>query len=228
MTTITRERAQEIFLGNGPEPTASEQRELARIALASLEAETVAWTDAEELRDLRTVGFCEMFTVEPVSKDADMYRVIPLYTAPPVPVSVPDGLKQAVEFYEQVKQENIPVETGAWKDAVNWVLDEACRAAMLQDNQRDLSQPVDPQVAEYEQIMLQAGNSPVSPDGWISCSERMPAQDDWVLIYSKYGEYLAGQVQGEYVELNDGTLSWLGAALHWMPLPEPPQEVNRG
>ncbi|HGA5584296.1 TPA: hypothetical protein ACISZ9_005168, partial [Salmonella enterica subsp. enterica serovar Potsdam] len=60
----------------------------------------------------------------------------------------PDGLKQAVEFYEQVKQENIPVETGAWKDAVNWVLEEACRAAMLQANQRDLSQPVDPQVAE--------------------------------------------------------------------------------
>lgn len=67
------------------------------------------------------------------------------------------------------------------------------------------------------------GNSPVIPDGWINCSERMPAQDDWVLIYSKYGEYLAGQVQGEYVELNDGTLSWLGAALHWMPLPEPPE-----
>ncbi|ECY0834528.1 DUF551 domain-containing protein [Salmonella enterica subsp. enterica] len=69
-----------------------------------------------------------------------------------------------------------------------------------------------------------ATNSPVTPDGWISCSERMPAQDDWVLIYSKYGEYLAGQVQGEYVELNDGTLSWLGAALHWMPLPAAPQQ----
>lgn len=72
--------------------------------------------------------------------------------------------------------------------------------------------------------IIQAGNSPVTPDGWISCSERMPAQDDWVLIYSKHGEYLAGQVQGEYVELNDGTLSWLGSALHWMLLPEPPHE----
>lgn len=71
--------------------------------------------------------------------------------------------------------------------------------------------------------MLQAGNSPVTPDTWIPVSERMPAQDDWVLIYSKYGEYLAGQVQGEYVELNDGTLSWLGAALHWMPLPAAPE-----
>ncbi|EPD8735272.1 ead/Ea22-like family protein [Escherichia coli] len=71
-----------------------------------------------------------------------------------------------------------------------------------------------------------SGNSPVTPDGWISCSERMPPQDDWILIYSKHGEYMAGQVQGEYVELSDGTLSWLGNALFWMPLPEPPQEVN--
>ncbi|HBD4725652.1 TPA: DUF551 domain-containing protein [Escherichia coli] len=71
-----------------------------------------------------------------------------------------------------------------------------------------------------------AGNYPVIPDGWISCSERMPPQDDWILIYSKHGEYMAGQVQGEYVELSDGTLSWLGNALFWMPLPEPPQEAK--
>ncbi|HFZ2373315.1 TPA: DUF551 domain-containing protein [Escherichia coli] len=71
------------------------------------------------------------------------------------------------------------------------------------------------------------GNSPVTPDGWISCSERMPAQDDWILIYSKHGEYMAGQVQGEYVELSDGTLSWLGNALFWMLLPEPPQEAGQ-
>ncbi|EKS4582876.1 DUF550 domain-containing protein [Salmonella enterica] len=93
---------------------------------------------------------------------------------------------------------------------------DSCRAAMLQSKYRDLSQPVDPQISEYEKIMLRAG--------WISCSERMPAQDDWVLLYSKHGEYLAGQVQGEYVELNDGTLSCLGSALHWMQLPAPPQQ----
>ncbi|EIY5137443.1 DUF3850 domain-containing protein [Klebsiella pneumoniae] len=45
---------------------------------------------------------------------------------------VMDGLVKAVEFYEQVKRENPPVETGAWKDSVDWVLKEACRAAMLQ------------------------------------------------------------------------------------------------
>ncbi|ENN1043551.1 hypothetical protein ACEVU1_004379 [Salmonella enterica] len=41
-----------------------------------------------------------------------------------------------------------------------------CRAAMLQSKYRDLSQPVDPQISEYEKIMGQAGNSPVIPDGY--------------------------------------------------------------
>lgn len=36
--TITRERAQQIFLGNGPEPSASEERELARMALAAMDS----------------------------------------------------------------------------------------------------------------------------------------------------------------------------------------------
>ncbi|WP_096843983.1 DUF551 domain-containing protein [Escherichia coli] len=78
----------------------------------------------------------------------------------------------------------------------------------------------------FREISETSTNYPVTLDGWISCSERMPAQDDWILIYSKHGEYMAGQVQGEYVELSDGTLSWLGNALYWMPLPEPPQEMK--
>ncbi|EOP2828484.1 DUF551 domain-containing protein [Escherichia coli] len=78
----------------------------------------------------------------------------------------------------------------------------------------------------FREISETSTSSPVTPDGWISCSERMPPQDDWILIYSKHGEYMAGQVQGEYVELSDGTLSWLGNALFWMPLPEPPQEAK--
>lgn len=86
----------------------------------------------------------------------------------------------------------------------------------------------EPKDGEPRLHIKERGNSPVTPGGWISCSERMPDQDDWILIYSKHGEYMAGQVQGEYVELSDGTLSWLGNALYWMPLPEPPQEVNRG
>lgn len=66
---------------------------------------------------------------------------------------------------------------------LGWVKDamresyDACRAAMLQDNQRDLSQPIDPQVAKYEQIMLQAGNSPVTQDGYVLVPKKLTAEN---------------------------------------------------
>lgn len=131
---------------------AEEAEELARIALASLTAEPVLYA-AEETLAYANMGEIHLTCLSGPMGDA----VIPLYTAPPVPVSVPDGLKQAVEFYEQVKQENIPVETGAWKDAVNWVLDEACRAAMLQ--------------AEPVTTANKLGNSQVHSD---CCQEQSP------------------------------------------------------
>ncbi|WP_077957694.1 hypothetical protein [Salmonella enterica] len=49
-------------------------------------------------------------------------------------------------------------EAGIFADGYN--------VALLQSKYRDLSQPVDPQIAEYEKIMLQAGNSPVIPAGY--------------------------------------------------------------
>ncbi|HDS3075912.1 TPA: ead/Ea22-like family protein [Escherichia coli] len=59
--------------------------------------------------------------------DAVVDRIADLEAKQPSPV-VPEGLIKAVRFYEQVKRENPPVETGAWKDAVDWVLEEACQA----------------------------------------------------------------------------------------------------
>lgn len=59
--------------------------------------------------------------------DAVVDRIADLEAKQPSPV-VPEGLIKAVRFYEQVKRENPPVETGAWKDAVDWVLKEACPA----------------------------------------------------------------------------------------------------
>lgn len=88
MTTITRERLLKIQQWRETYGTGSNVMLPAEEAeeLASLTAEPVAWTDEEELRDLRKVGFCEMFSVEPISKDADMLRVIPLYRhAQPAP-----------------------------------------------------------------------------------------------------------------------------------------------
>ncbi|HFW0557266.1 TPA: hypothetical protein ACITL5_004161 [Salmonella enterica subsp. enterica serovar Virchow] len=77
---------------------------------------------------------------------------IPLYRhaqpAPVVPEEMPKGLAGQIV---SLLAHNIGDKFLAQKI---W---SACRAAMLLANQRDLSQPVDPQVAEYEQIMLQAG-----------------------------------------------------------------------
>ncbi|HIH1791906.1 TPA: DUF551 domain-containing protein, partial [Salmonella enterica] len=39
-----------------------------------------------------------------------------------------------------------------------------------------------------------SGNSPVIPDGWISCSERMPEQGAYISAVSKHGEYVAGKL----------------------------------
>ncbi|MEH3736644.1 DUF551 domain-containing protein [Escherichia coli] len=80
-----------------------------------------------------------------------------------------------------------------------------------------------------------AGNSPVTPDGWISCSERMPDTKTAVLVaveFDRKGDWRmkwATYIPG-HPDANDGWIipgaSWKPS--HWMPLPEPPQEVNRG
>jgi len=49
-----------------------------RIALASLEADPVAWTDEQELRDVEKFGCGYLFTVNPTTPNADPRRVIKL------------------------------------------------------------------------------------------------------------------------------------------------------
>lgn len=78
---------------------------------------------------------------------------------------------------------------------------------------------------------------PVTPDGWISCSERMPEKNHDVLIsvnfYSSLVEPLicSARYTGSTFRRGDATIkpgNGIEQASHWMPLPEPPQEVNRG
>lgn len=83
MTTITKERI-ELFVKSPLENglTRGEQMELARIALASLDAETVRYLN-------KFSGTCVTLEQQPNAAD-DVAVYIPLYAAPPVPV-VPDG-----------------------------------------------------------------------------------------------------------------------------------------
>ena len=74
------------------------------------------------------------------------------------------------------------------------------------------------------------GNSPVTPDGWISCSERMPEETGDIIVVSD-GIVMSGisysRRDGFYIaalEYDDDEP--IGGVTHWMPLPEPPQGVN--
>lgn len=79
------------------------------------------------------------------------------------------------------------------------------------------------------------GNSPATPDSWISCSERMPEDTKMLLAFSQ-GEIVAAYWNWvvnpiDYKKYRAFTYlsgNILDDVTHWMPLPEPPQEVNRG
>ncbi|HCR0448516.1 TPA: DUF551 domain-containing protein, partial [Enterobacter hormaechei] len=82
--------------------------------------------------------------------------------------------------------------------AVGW---NACRAAMLQGAD---------------------GNSPVIPDGWVACSDRMPEQFKAILAFNEYGEVWSGAYDRYWNFYCDNLL--VEHVTHWMPLPNPPKE----
>ncbi|HGX5953045.1 TPA: 3'-5' exoribonuclease [Escherichia coli] len=82
----------------------------------------------------------------------------------------------------------------------------------------------------------------LTPDGWISCSERMPEMGErqcYVLaadFKNNYPPNIPNTQVGVYGDwFNDGNPTWddgdgedlyLKEVTHWMPLPEPPQEAK--
>lgn len=93
----------------------------ARIALASLEAEPVAWAHRLINKRNGVVHPWVYGSAEACPSEGDIFNieVMPLYTAPPAPVSVPAAMEMDDDF-------DSAFEHGK---AVGW---NACRAAMLQ------------------------------------------------------------------------------------------------
>ncbi|EEG5963875.1 DUF551 domain-containing protein [Salmonella enterica] len=75
-------------------------------------------------------------------------------------------------------------------------------------------------------------NSPVTPDGWISCSERMPEDEQEVIVQNKLGyRYVSyfDEHSGLFFDMPGGNqMNCIEHILvtHWMPLPAAPQEVK--
>ncbi|HAG7637962.1 TPA: DUF551 domain-containing protein [Escherichia coli] len=171
MSTITKERI-ELFIKSPLENgiTRGEQMELARIALASLEAEPVS--QAYNLPEL--IEGMEV-SIDVSTCDADLGN----------------------RYF------------GTVTEALE--LDTAKNGYIL------LVQDAEPNFDIN-------GNSPVTPDGWISCSERMPSEEDVLVYCSDTKEQMVGFHKGKglfqffYMNGVEGVCE----PSHWMPLPEPP------
>lgn len=113
MSTITRERLEQLANFRGAPVTRQEEQDLARIALASLEAEPVGYFGRFDADDEDLIDQCSH----------NISGAFPLYTAPPAPVSVPECFAR---FHEIIKNRHY----GRMPEEVQSAFDEC--AAMLQ------------------------------------------------------------------------------------------------
>ena len=180
------------------------ERRAYEIALASLEEDPVAWLHSDNGLGIPAITRSKNIADSWLSKG---WYVQPLYIAKPVPV-VPDArpsLNNGIVGFDE-----------GWN---------ACRAAMLHG-----AEPV----SQTYKLNKLSGNSPVTPDGWISCSERMPNDKQYVWCWGKpYGWTECDTFEGYYDwsrnkwwAVTDDGEEPASKVTHWMPLPEPPQEVK--
>ncbi len=180
------------------------ERRAYEIALVSLEAEPVAWLHSDNGLGIPAITRSKNIADSWLSKG---WYVQPLYIAKPVPV-VPDvrpSLNNGIVGFDE-----------GWN---------ACRAAMLHG-----AEPV----SQTYKLNELSGNSPVTPDGWISCSERMPNDKQYVWCWGKsYGWTECDTFEGYYDwsrnkwwAITDDGEEPASKVTHWMMLPEPPQEVK--
>ncbi|HDT5625414.1 TPA: DUF551 domain-containing protein [Escherichia coli] len=179
-----------------------------------------------------------------------MREVTPLYTAPPAPVSVPAAMEIDDDFdsafehgkavgwnaYRAAMLQAEPVSNSdelpldylqGHKDGLEWAaqLAEANHPQTgdwLYDDPIDLARAIR---KGPDMPTVQAGNYPVTPDGWIPVSERMPEPYEYVLVTDGFDgcEVMRVNTDGYW---GPAKSLYPGSITHWMPLPEPPQEVK--
>ncbi|ELT9942694.1 DUF551 domain-containing protein [Escherichia coli] len=234
MTTITKERLLTIKQwretygpGSNVVLPAEEAEELARIALASLEAEPVAYIFKHPAGKLFWA-----LTDESNKEQAD---VIPVYAAAPASV-VPDNASEPLAYaYKELTPEIMrnhlavferygiaPNDSSTTIQALRIALDGIERSDAMLHGAKPVSQT-------YKLNEL-SGNYPGTPDSWISCSDRMPNDKQYVWCWGKsYGWTECNTFEGYYDwsrnkwwAVTDDGEEPASKVTHWMPLPEPP------
>ncbi len=163
----------------------------------------------------------------------DQSDVIPVYAAAPASV-VPDNASEPLAYaYKELTPEIMrnhlavferygiaPNDSSTTIQALRIALDGIERSDAMLHGAESVSQT-------YKLNEL-AGNSPVIPDGWISCSERMPDKLIPVMVMYEDGEMWSAMWNGN--RWDDGTeYPDPHSVTHWREMPAAPkQEVNRG
>lgn len=145
---------------------------------------------------------------------AAMLQAEPVSNSDELPLDYLQGHKDGLEWAAQLAEANHP-QTG------DWLYDDPIDLAMAIRKGPDMP-------------TVQGGNSPVTPDGWISCSERMPNDKQYVWCWGKsYGWTECDTFEGYYDcsrnkwwAVTDNGEEPASKVTHWMPLPEPPQEAK--
>ncbi|PAN73856.1 DUF551 domain-containing protein [Enterobacter cloacae] len=211
--------------------------ELARIALASLEAEPVCVIDQSNIDYLKSGSDADVW---PASR-TEMGDVLLYRDATPAPV-VPD-MKELVAILDWILMLPCPTPKATLMAKRLAVVIDACRAAMLQGAEpvtkayklpfeQWLSQQTGTIDVEcgcvmtevffhWLRVAYEAGNSPATPDGWVACSERMPDADGnywgWWSESKRQGPvwFIKSELQAQFQS---------SEITHWMPLPAAPQQ----
>ncbi|MGE2630585.1 DUF551 domain-containing protein [Escherichia coli] len=203
----------------------------ARIALASLEAEPVAWAHRLINKRNGVVHPWVYGSAEACPSEGDIFNieVMPLYTAPPEPVSVPAAMEIDDDFdsafehgkavgwnaYRAAMLQAEPVSNSdelpldylqGHKDGLEWAaqLAEANHPQTgdwLYDDPIDLARAIR---KGPDMPTVQAGNSPVTPDGWVIVPKELtPEMMRAVQIRSELGGYATSNLSGAYIMFSE-------------------------
>ena len=220
-STITRERIEQY--ANDPRMCNinDEIRELARMALAAMDSDPVAYTDERNLgyidRGRETAYLWGKQNSE--SSDVALYRHA--QPAPVVPEKCPAEIRDLISSHTDA----------LFNDDDAQEIWNACRAAMLQELKNSAGTEAICRSDENVQVLhtkspAQSDCCPAQNQGWIPVSEQMPEVGDIVLT-AMGGVVNVGETECSAANCRFFTSAISGRELpatHWMPLPDAPQE----
>ncbi|EMB0483414.1 DUF551 domain-containing protein [Escherichia coli] len=260
MTTMNREEQKQVLIDtanhiihrDNTSPYSENLRELARIALAALEVEPIGFRCR---RNDNLGDWSYVYHREPDDFERKHLVIEGIYAAPPAPVPLTEVQRAMLRDMDVEISAELEEEEEIYRDGIRKCIAalryhhkraETCSngytgSTLEEDTLKSINflkrnniaamlQGAKPVSQTYKLNEL-SGNSPVTPDGWISCSERMPEETGDIIVVSD-GIVMSGisysRRDGFYIaalEYDDDEP--IDGVTHWMPLPEPPQEVRQ-